>query len=123
MGDLFIYACIPLFVLYFYLFQRAVRALGEPEGRRFVSEAGQPCWHLWVTGAGILLLLAVRNAYARAAIGSLFLAGTAWASAAQHRKLRVLGFDGAFTRRLARISWLSGAVLLLFVTGMVLNAL
>ncbi len=121
-ADLLIYACIPLFAVYFFLFQRTLGLLDESERKRFINDAGQPAWHIFLTAGTIVLLFLAVSPYVRAVIGVLLLAHTTWASMSQHRKVRALGFTPVFTRRLAAVSYLAGAVMLIFVAGMVFKA-
>jgi hypothetical protein len=69
MGNWLVYVSIPLFLLYFYLFQRTIGMLDEPEQRRFVTDAGQPRWHIALAGLALILLVALRNPYARGVPG------------------------------------------------------
>jgi hypothetical protein len=120
--NVLVYACIPVFLVYFYFFSRTMRLLDESERTRFVAEAGQPRWRIGLTAAFVLLLIFVADPVWRALVGSAWIADTAWASFRHHRRLRTMGFDPVFRRTLARVSYLSGAAMLVFVTGMVLKA-
>jgi hypothetical protein len=116
------YACIPLFIVYLFLFRQTFRLLDQSERKRLVTEAARPRWRPALTAVFVLLLIFLGDPLWRAAVGAVWIADTAWASVNHHRRLRALGFDPVFRQALAGVSYLSGVVMLFFVAGMVLTA-
>jgi hypothetical protein len=122
MADLLLYAAIPLFVVYFYLFQRTLRVLEPVERQRFIAEAGLPLWRKGLAVAPLVLLFFAPTMTLRLVLVAWWLLQLIVDTRSHHQRLRVLGFDPAFRSQLLSVAYLSGTALLVFATGMVLKA-
>ena len=122
MADLLIYATIPLFITYFYLFQRTFRLLDPTERKRFTSEAGLPAWRRILGILPVALLLFTSDFAVRLALVAWWLLQVVVDTRSHHQKLQALRFDPAFRSQLQRTTYLSVVALLVFATGMLLKA-
>jgi hypothetical protein len=122
MADLLLYAAIPLFLVYFYLFQRTLRVLEPVERQRFIAAAGLPLWRKVLAVVPLVLLFFAPTMTLRLVLVAWWLMQLVVDTRSHHQRLRVLGFDPAFRSQLLSVSYLSGTALLVFATGMVLKA-
>jgi hypothetical protein len=112
---------IPLFAVYFYLFQRTIQLLPPGEQKRFASDAALPVWRRVAGLAPIPLLLLASATPVRGLLVAWLLVQLLADTRAHHRKLEALGFDPVFRGRLRRVSLLAGVGILMFVVGVVLR--
>jgi len=122
MADLLIYVSIPLFLVYFYLFQRTFRVLEPAERKRFISDAGLPRWRRVLALVPLVLLFFAPTMTLRLALVAWWLLELVIDTRSHHQRLRALDFDPVFRSQLLRVTYLSGVVFMVFATGMVLKA-
>jgi hypothetical protein len=120
-GTLLGFAALPIVVVYFVLFQRAFASLDELERERFVKDGALPRWRRMLALAPYPIVVFVDDGWVRTfaivwVAVQLFLD-----SRENHRRLANAGFTPAFISRLSRISMLSGAATLAFLTGIALR--
>jgi len=88
MADLLIYATIPLFIVYFYFFQRTFHLLDVAERKRFISEAGLPAWRKILGFLPLVLLFLTSNINLRLALVVWWLLQLVVDTRSHHQKLR-----------------------------------
>lgn len=121
-ADLLTYAAVPLFAIYFYLFQRSFRHLDPADRTRFVKEAALPTWRRLIGIAPIVLLFFVSTRPLLITVMAWGLLQLAIDTRAHHQRLDALGFDPRFRSELRRATYFSSVVFLAFASGMLLKA-
>jgi len=119
--DAFIYACIPIFAVYFYQFKKTIELLDDLERQRYVKKAGQPWWINIIIALVIAVIIFAKNTLVTIIIGILWLTDIVWSTKRHNKKLIELNFDPMFRKKLIKISYLSVIGIAMFLIGTALQ--
>ena len=120
-ANILFYIAVPIFIVYFFLFNKTMRMIEPSERKRYIYEAGSK-YSLLITVALFGALFFFRSFQYKLIIAVLIVLFTIIETIRHHKKLKVLKFPLAFEKRLLNISYLSGLSILLILTSVVLNA-
>lgn len=120
-ANILFYIAVPIFIVYFFLFNKTMRMIEPSERKRYIHEAGSK-YGLFITVALFGALFFFRVFQYKLIISVLIVLFTVMETIRHHKKLKVLKFPMEFEKRLLNISYLSGLSILLILTSIVLNA-
>lgn len=114
-----LYACIPTFALYFYLFFKLISTLDEQQREIYTKKAGS-YGSLVITIILFVLFFFLNIVILRLLIGMGILGHLLWSTRRHIQKLKDLGFSPTFIKQLTITACLSGLGLLMFFSAMIL---
>jgi hypothetical protein len=119
-GTVLLYGSAPLFLCYFFLFQRTIASLDEAERRR-LKDVALPPWRRILALAPLAIAVFVDDLSVRSIAVLWVVVQLFFDTRDHHRRLAAAGFCSSFINRLSRISILAGVAMLAFVSGISLR--
>lgn len=120
LGTVLLCGSAPLFVFYFFLFQRTIASLDEPARRGF-RDGALPAWRRILALVPVTIAVFVDDLSIRSVAVLWVVAQLFFDTRDHHRRLLAAGFPSSFTSRLSRISILAGVAMLAFLSGISLR--
>ena len=120
-GAVLLCGSAPLFLFYFFLFQRIIARLDEPERRRLIKDGALPSWRRILALAPIAIAVFVDDVSVRSIAVLWVVVQLFFDTRDHHRRLAAAGFSSSFINRLTRISILAGVATLALLSGIALR--
>lgn len=121
LANILLYISLPLFGVYFFLFNKTMNMLNDNERKRFVKEAGSKS--SFVIAAGLFFTLIYADDFWIILIATILVCASLIVSTHfHHKKIKSLNFDRRFEKRLWRISFLAAIAILLVLVSFMLDA-
>lgn len=120
-GRVLLYGSVPLFLVYFFLFQRTIASLDEAERRRFIKDGALPRWRQVLALAPVAIAVLVDDVSVRSFAMLWLVLQLFFDTKEHHRRVAAAGFTSSFINRLTRNSILGGAATLVLLSGISLR--